>query len=367
MKKSCLTLLLALCLVLGLALPAAAASTASYDVKNNVTLSVPTHFVVFTPENPVQSLDGQVIDASAQLKADDLKLLARDKISDALITVTTEKSSAQNVNLTKDLVSAMKNDLKREYEQSGYTMLDYTSYQSGQIVFLKTTFRSGDVYSRLYYTLYDGSEVGVVLETGAKSTLDSLSTELEQIAASVKIGAAANPFKDVKSGAYYYDPVLWAVKHNPQITAGTSATTFSPNDTCTRGQVVTFLWRAAGQPAPKSAKNPFKDVAKSAYYYDAVLWAVEQGITAGTSKTTFGPTEPCTRAHVVTFLWRAEGTPNAKSSNPFKDVKSGQYYYDAALWAVKSGVTVGTSKTTFSPRDPCTRGQIVTFLYRDMT
>lgn len=173
-----------------------------------------------------------------------------------------------------------------------------------------------------------------------------------------------NPFTDVPAGQYYYDPVLWAVNHTPQITNGTSPSTFSPLNVCTRGQVVTFLWRAAGEPAPKSADCPFTDVRPGDYFYNAVLWAVEQGITNGTSKTTFSPGDPCTRAHVVTFLWRAQHEPASGSANPFSDVAAGQYYTNAVLWAVSMSITNGTSPTTFSPGSPCTRGQIVTFLYR---
>ena len=179
---------------------------------------------------------------------------------------------------------------------------------------------------------------------------------------------SANPFTDVTSGAYYYDPVLWAVNHTPQITNGTGTNTFSPEATCTRGQVVTFLWRAKGCPEPKSTTNPFSDVPKDAYYYQAVLWANENNITNGTGATTFSPESPCTRAHVVTFLWRTANKPAAGSSNPFKDVPSGQYYTDAVLWAVNHNpqITNGTGANTFSPDNPCTRGQIVTFLYRYM-
>ena len=182
--------------------------------------------------------------------------------------------------------------------------------------------------------------------------------------APTKQPAAANPFTDVAKNQYYYDPVLWAVKQG--VTQGTSATTFSPAATCTRGQVVTFLWRAAGEPKPTGTKNPFTDVKSADYFYNAVLWAVEKGITQGTSKTAFSPASPCTRAHVVTFLWRSEGQAKADAKNPFTDVKSGDYYYNAVLWAVKNNITAGTSATTFSPANPCTRGQIVTFLYRDM-
>ena len=156
--------------------------------------------------------------------------------------------------------------------------------------------------------------------------------------------------------------MIWAVGEG--ITSGTTATTFSPDAACTRAQIVTFLWRAAGSPAPKSSVNPFTDVKADAYYYDAVLWAVENGITAGTTATTFSPDATCTRAHIVTFLWRAQESPAAKGVNPFTDVAADAYYADAVLWAVENGITSGTSDCTFSPDADCTRAQIVTFLYR---
>ncbi|MBQ7474888.1 MAG: S-layer homology domain-containing protein [Clostridia bacterium] len=174
----------------------------------------------------------------------------------------------------------------------------------------------------------------------------------------------AFPFVDVHPDDYFYAPVAWAFYSDPQITAGTSATKFSPDDVCTRAQVVTFLWRANGCPKAVTEKNPFSDVASDAYYYDAVLWAVENGITAGTSKKKFSPDLPCTRAQVVTFIHRTNGTPRPGSvENPFRDV-SEEYYYTAVLWAVENGVTAGTSKTMFSPDDVCTRAQVVTFLQR---
>ena len=174
-----------------------------------------------------------------------------------------------------------------------------------------------------------------------------------------------NPFTDVSANAYYYNPVLWAVSN--EITSGTSATTFSPDAGCTRAQVVAFLWRAAGKPEPKQGSNPFTDVRDGQYYYKAVLWAVEHGITAGTSATTFSPDATCTRGQIVSFLWRYEGKPAANASNPFTDVKPGAYYEPAVLWAVANGVTAGTSATTFSPDATCTRAQVVSFLYRDLT
>jgi len=171
-----------------------------------------------------------------------------------------------------------------------------------------------------------------------------------------------NPFTDVPAGSYYEDAVIWAVDKG--ITTGTSATTFNPNGICTRAQAVTFLWRAAGSPAAKSAVMPFTDVKAGSYYYDAVLWAVEQGITKGTSDTMFSPDATCTRAQIVAFLWRSEKSPAAGTANPFADVKSTAYYADAVMWAVKEDITKGTTSTTFSPDADCTRAQIVTFLYR---
>ena len=169
-------------------------------------------------------------------------------------------------------------------------------------------------------------------------------------------------FTDVADKAYYRDAVAWAVENG--ITKGTTATTFSPNATCTRAQAVTFLWRAAGSPKPEIRTMPFTDVPVGSYYYDAVLWAVENGITKGTSDTTFSPDATCSRAQIVAFLWRSEKSPAAGTANPFADVKSTAYYADAVLWAVKEDITKGTTSTTFSPNADCTRAQIVTFLYR---
>ena len=169
-------------------------------------------------------------------------------------------------------------------------------------------------------------------------------------------------FVDVATGSYYEDAVDWAVENG--ITQGTDDTHFSPDGICTRAQAVTFLWRTAGSPASKTSTMPFTDVPVGSYYYDAVLWAVENGITKGTSDTTFSPNMTCSRAQIVTFLWRSEKSPAAGTANPFADVKSTAYYADAVLWAVKENITKGTTSTTFSPNADCTRAQIVTFLWR---
>ena len=169
-------------------------------------------------------------------------------------------------------------------------------------------------------------------------------------------------FVDVATGSYYEDAVDWAVENG--ITQGTDDTHFSPDGICTRAQAVTFLWRAAGSPKPETRTMPFTDVPAGSYYYDAVLWAVENDITKGTSDTTFSPNMTCTRAQIVAFLWRSEKSPAAGTANPFADVKSTAYYADAVLWAVKENITRGTTNTTFSPDADCTRAQIVTFLWR---
>ena len=171
-------------------------------------------------------------------------------------------------------------------------------------------------------------------------------------------------FTDVPAGAYYEEAVGWAVEKG--ITKGTSDSTFTPDGVCTRAQAVTFLWRAAGSPAAKAGSLPFADVKAGSYYDDAVRWAVENGVTVGTSATTFSPNATCSRAQIVTFLWRAQKSPAAGSANPFDDVAGNAYYADAVQWAVQKNITKGTGATAFSPDANCIRAQIVTFLYRSM-
>lgn len=185
------------------------------------------------------------------------------------------------------------------------------------------------------------------------------------VAATFKASAPTgkNPFVDVPAGSYYEDAVVWAVEKG--ITSGTSATTFSPNGVCTRAQAVTFLWRAAGSPAPKSM-NSFADVPSDAYYAKAVAWAVENGITSGTGGGKFSPDATCTRAQIVTFLYRAAGSPAVSGGSVFSDVKAGAYYADAVTWAANKGITGGIGNGLFGSDNNCTRAQIVTFLYRYM-
>ena len=206
----------------------------------------------------------------------------------------------------------------------------------------------------------DGKSIGAVKSYTFENVSRTHTIEV------VFMKANGNPqtgvFVDVATGSYYEDAVDWAVGNG--ITQGTDDTHFSPDGICTRAQAVAFLWRAAGSPKPETRTMPFTDVPAGSYYYDAVLWAVENDITKGTSDTTFSPNMTCTRAQIVAFLWRSEKSPAAGTANPFADVKSAAYYADAVLWAAKKDITKGTTNTTFSPDADCTRAQIVTFLWR---
>ena len=251
--------------------------------------------------------------------------------------------------------------VKVSNDGNGTAMADKTSAAAGTVVTLTATPKSG--YHFKQWQVVTG---GVTIKDN-KFTMPDENVEIKAIFeknATPPPGPAVNPFVDVPSGVYYEEAVLWAVDKG--ITKGTDTTHFSPNGICTRAQAVTFLWRAAGSPAAKSGAMPFTDVKAGSYYETAVLWAVENGITKGTTATTFSPEQNCSRAQIVTFLWRSEKSPAAGTVNPFTDVKASAYYADAVLWAVKEDVTKGTTATTFSPNDNCTRAQIVTFLYRAM-
>ena len=242
---------------------------------------------------------------------------------------------------------------------NGTVTADRTTARQGTEVTLTVTPDRGYEVGSVTVTDFFGNAVDITRNSDGTY---SFVMPYSQVTVSITF-AAEEPivFTDVPEGAYYYNPVYWAVANG--VTDGTSETEFSPGRTVTRGEMVTFLWRAAGSPEPTTTVNPFEDVAGSAYYYDAVLWAVEQGITDGTSETEFSPSRTLTRAEAVTFLWRAADRPTAAGSG-FADVDEDAYYYTAVLWAVGNGVTDGTSDTTFDPALSCTRAQAVTFLYR---
>ena len=214
-------------------------------------------------------------------------------------------------------------------------------------------------------TLYVHTDAGAVHFITVTLTVTPKPEEQEADAALSGILAAitgTNPFSDVPGGAYYNAAVRWAVKNG--IASGTDAKHFSPDAACTRAQAVTFLWRAAGSPAPTLAENPFTDVKPSDYCYDAVLWAVETGIAKGTGAAAFSPDAPCTRSQIVTFLYRAAGSPAGYANSGYTDVPETSYCAAPVAWAVALRITSGTGTLTFSPDDLCTRAQIATFLYR---
>ena len=282
----------------------------------------------------------------------------RDSVSSDALTVKTNNSIGGGTPVTTYPITV-------EDSRNGDVDSDRTRASSGATVTLTVTPDEGYELDELIVTDSDGDEISVRSRGNGRYTFTMPRGRVTVEATFVEITEDPDllTFTDVLASAYYYDAVYWAVENG--VTNGTSASTFSPNASCTRAQMVTFLWRAAGSPEPESTVNPFTDVYASAYYYDAVLWAVEQGITNGTSATTFGPDATVTRGQTVTFLWRYDGS-TAASGSGFDDVASDAYYAGAVAWAASEGITSGTSATTFSPNNDCTRGQIVTFLYRYM-
>ena len=233
-----------------------------------------------------------------------------------------------------------------------YTTTSYNQNALSDVTFRASTYAKTGTTVYIPFTIY------------AKYGTSSATRQVTGTVA-IKIAQTMN-FVDVKTSDYFYDSVKWAVNDN--ITKGTSATTFSPNNTCTRAEIVTFLWRAAGSPTPTITRNPFTDVKYSvgSDFYNAILWASQNGIAAGTSTTTFAPNDNCTRAQIVTFLWRYAKKPLGYYTNPFNDVHKTEYaaYYDAILWAAGKGIATGNTPKTFDPDGTCTRAEAVTFLYR---
>ncbi|MBQ8590430.1 MAG: S-layer homology domain-containing protein [Firmicutes bacterium] len=250
-----------------------------------------------------------------------------------------------------------------EKPQNGTISINPQSASKGSTVTVTITPDKGYTLETLIVVDKNGKEIELVNEGDGKYTFKMPASEVAVKATFMDDNTMLNFFVDVPVDTYYYDAVLWAVKEG--ITNGTSDTTFSPNNSCTRAQMVTFLWKASGSPEPVESTCPFMDVRADAYYAKAVLWAVEQGITAGTSENTFSPNAPCTRGQMATFLWKVCGTPvPVGGTNPFTDVIENAYYAKAVRWAYEQEITGGTSATTFGSNDPCTRAQMVTFLYR---
>ena len=255
-------------------------------------------------------------------------------------------------------ISGSNNSVTAPSTSGGSVTVSTKNASAGSKVTITVKPESGYVLGGLTVTDANGNQLKLTDNGDGTYTFTMPSSKVTVNADFEKAGS----FSDVASGAYCFDAVEWAVKNG--VTNGLTDTTFGPSEACTRAQIVTFLWRAAGSPAPVSGENPFSDVSSEAYYYNAVLWAVEQGITTGTSDTTFSPDATCTRAQAVSFIWRAAGKRQGAAASDFADVTSGEYYEGAVNWAVEKGVTNGVSETSFAPASPCTRGQIVTFIYR---
>lgn len=246
--------------------------------------------------------------------------------------------------------------------ENGSVNISSTSAKRGSVVTITVTPDAGYVLDELTVTDKDGKELSLTKKSDTEYTFVMPAGKVEITPSFVK--QAEEPsrvFVDVKTGDYFYDAVLWAVGKG--ITNGTSAETFSPEDPCTRAQIVTFLWRAAGSPVVNYAMD-LSDVAGDAYYAEAVRWALSEGITTGTSADQFSPDATCTREQAVTFLWRAAGSPAVSGESAFEDVGADAYYARAVAWAAQNGVTNGISQALFGTGSDCTRAQIVTFLYR---
>lgn len=246
--------------------------------------------------------------------------------------------------------------------ENGSVNISSTSAKRGRVVTITVTPDAGYVLDELTVTDKDGKDVALTKKSDTEYTFVMPAGKVEITPSFVK--QAEEPsrvFVDVKTGDYFYDAVLWAVEKG--ITNGTSAETFSPEDPCTRAQIVTFLWRAAGSPVVNYAMD-LSDVAGDAYYAEAVRWALSEGVTTGTSADQFSPDAPCTREQAVTFLYRAAGSPAVSGESAFEDVGADAYYARAVAWAAQNGVTNGISQALFGTGNDCTRAQIVTFLYR---
>lgn len=246
--------------------------------------------------------------------------------------------------------------------ENGSVNISSTSAKRGSTVTITVTPDAGYVLDKLTVTDKDGKELSLTKKSDTEYTFVMPAGKVEITPSFVK--QAEEPsrvFVDVKTGDYFYDAVLWAVEKG--ITNGTSAETFSPEDPCTRAQIVTFLWRAAGSPVVNYAMD-LSDVAGDAYYAEAVRWALSEGITTGTSADQFSPDATCTREQAVTFLYRAAGSPAVSGESAFEDVGADAYYARAVAWAAQNGVTNGISQALFGTGSDCTRAQIVTFLYR---
>ena len=359
MKKRLLSLLMACAVTVGMAPAALAANTADQTYTVTANLIVPGELntqlpgvtaYVSNPNNPLGIVpEGYT---SVESKAPTEPVSDNAKLTVAADGTVTLQMDTPNPVFTLQEIGGCSNAeiLAAPRDNLVYSKADGSVSRNGRItsLTLKLLDRSGT------YKFTNCVEFPTLLGVDWTVPL-TLNVDFSKVpAAGSKTG-----FTDVKSSDYFAQPVAWAVENN--VTTGTSATKFSPSAKCTRAQIVTFLWRASGSPEPTAA-NPFTDVKSSDYFYKACVWAAENGMADG---STFAPNAACTRAMAVEFMWKQAGGPKADAAN-FTDVAADASYSNAVAWAVKENVTAGTSATTFSPNETCTRGQIVTFLYRGL-
>ena len=269
--------------------------------------------------------------------------------------------------VSKHITSGLASEEDTALVKSTYADLQQKIYDEFAVMksIMADAFAAGKDVAAQYATA-DSAAMAETAHKTAVALYDAIANDAALTVPEFQTADSPILFQDVPEDAYFADAVAWAVKHQPQITNGKSNTVFAPEDSCTREQAVTFLWRAAGCPEPTKTDCPFTDVDADGYAYKAILWAVENGITNGMTETTFAPEAECTRAQIVTFLYRASKAASVADAveNPFSDVETGSWYADAVQWAVANGVTNGMTETTFAPNATCTRGQIVTFLFR---
>ena len=232
----------------------------------------------------------------------------------------------------------------------------------GDRVTITVTSDKGYELDKLTVKDASGNKLKLTDKGNGKYTFTMPAGKVEVKATFMEDNSMLNFFYDVPNNAYFYEAVKWAVKNG--ITTGVGDNLFAPEQPCTRAQIVTFLWRAAGSPEPKGAASGMTDVVSGSYYEKAVAWAIENGITTGTTTSTFSPDATCTRAQAVTFLYRASGSPAVSDKAEFSDVSTTAFYADAVAWAAKKGITTGIGGGLFGSGNDCTRGQIVTFLWR---
>ncbi len=387
MKQRIIPWLLAVCLIASMFVSVSAANVTAQQIAQDYSQVLAESTLRSTTDRPVMFYD------LTRDGVPEMILLCRGKSGGELQVWTWRSGSAElalsldwvEVSASKHWLYLMKDGtLAWYYTNSGYTHPYATVSHIGtryvwtgggfeQTDRFEYVYREGNgvyeplsaTHNRQTVTPEEGARLDSALRADAVRTLmtpmDDVPGAMTGREAQAYLRSITGRFFDVPAGKYYTEPVAWAVENG--ITAGTSEYTFSPDRPCTRAQAVTFLWRAAGQPAPKSKSTRFTDLRPGAFYEKAVLWAVENGVTAGTSATTFSPDTPCTRGQIVTLLWRATGSPQAAGSS-FSDVPAGSYFEIPVSWAVAAGITNGVAPGRFAPNDPCTRGQIVTFLYR---